>query len=238
MSIHTSDRAAAWTNLARVCVLGCVLIAGSCSTGLDNPNAMAEDGAANHPIAVEPSFREIKLQFAGGTDGMTSDDAVKFDAFLADYRLHGNGSLGISVPDGAPSRAAISFFAERAAATGISRDKILVSTHDVANNDFRVNVSYIAYTAHVAPCGDWSENLAFTLDNETPKSFGCSVQHNIAAMVADPRDLLGPGSMGPVDTARRASVMDHYEKGEITQADKHTADKPVEQSSGASTLGH
>ena len=63
------------------------------------------------------------------------------------------------------------------------------------------------------------------------------MQHNIAAMVADPRDLLGPGSMGPVDTARRAAVMDHYEKGEITQADKHTNDKAVEQSAGASTVG-
>jgi pilus assembly protein CpaD len=63
------------------------------------------------------------------------------------------------------------------------------------------------------------------------------VQHNIAAMVADPRDLLGPGGMGPVDTARRAAVMDHYEKGEITQADKRTNDKATEQSAGASTVG-
>ena len=55
-------------------------------------------------------------------------------------------------------------------------------------------------------------------------------------MVADPRDLLGPGGMGPVDTARRATVMDHYQKGEITQADKHTADKPIEQSAGASNV--
>jgi pilus assembly protein CpaD len=140
------------------------------------------------------------------------------------------------VPDGAPSRAAIAFFGERAAATGISRDRILVSTHDVANNDLRVDVSYIAYTAHTQACGDWSENESFTLDNQTPRNFGCSVQQNIAAMVADPRDLLGPGAMGPVDTARRAAVMDHYEKGEITQADKHTFDKATEQSAGASAI--
>ena len=85
----------------------------------------------------------------------------------------------------------------------------------------RVDVNYIAYTAHTQACGDWSENESFTMDNRTPKNFGCSVQQNIAAMVADPRDLLGPGAMGPVDTARRAGVMDHYEKGEVTQAVKH-----------------
>jgi len=224
--------------LFRAAALATALIGGSCTATIPGADSIAEDGAVNHPIAVEPSYRDLKVYFAGGADGMTPDDAVKFDAFLADYRAHGNGSLGISVPNGPASRVAITYFAERAAATGISRDKILVSTHEMAGGDRRVDVSYIGYVARAQPCGnDWSENLAFTADNLTPQNFGCSVQHNIAAMVADPRDLLGPGGMGPVDTARRAAVMDHYEKGEPTQADKHTNDKSVEQSAGASTVG-
>jgi pilus assembly protein CpaD len=224
-------------NLFRAAAIACLLVSNGCAVS-NGAGTIAEDGEVNHPIAVEPSFRDLKVQFAGGTDGMTTDDAVKFDAFLADYRVHGNGSLGISVPGGAASRAAITFFAERAAATGINRDKILVSTHDVANNDYRVDVSYITYTAHADNCGeDWSENLAFTADNQTPKNFGCSVQHNIAAMVADPRDLLGPRPFDPVDPSRRAAVMDHYEKGEVTQANKHSVDNGVEQSAGASAVG-
>ena len=224
--------------LFRALAVAAVLASGSCTATMPGADSITEDGAVNHPIAVEPSYRDLKVYYAGGADGMTADDATKFDSFLTDYRAHGNGSLGISVPDGPSSRAVITFFAERAAATGISRDKILVSTHEVAGNDTRVDVSYIAYAAHADSCGkDWSEDLAFTADNLTPRNFGCSVQHNIAAMVADPRDLLGPGGMGPVDAARRAAVMDHYEKGEITQADKHTADKAIEQSAGASTVG-
>jgi pilus assembly protein CpaD len=220
----------------RAAALGAILMAGSCST--TDPNSMlSEDGARNHPIMVEPSYRDLKVQFVGGADGMSTEDAIKFDSFLADYRLHGNGSLGISVPNGPASRAAITYMGERAAATGISRDRILVSTRDTANGDTRVDVTYIAYTARTAACGDWSENESFTLDNTTPKRFGCSIQQNIAAMVADPRDLLGPGAMGPVSTSRRAMVMDHYEKGEITQAQKHTSDSGSEQSAGASTLG-
>lgn len=220
----------------RGAALATILIAGSCST--TDPNSVAwEDGARNHPILVEPSYRDLKVQFAGGADGMSSDDAVKFDNFLADYRAHGNGSLGISVPNGPASRAAITYFGERAAQTGISRDKILVSTRDVANGDTRVDVTYIAYTARTQPCGDWSENESFTMDNGTPKRFGCSVQQNIAAMVADPRDLLGPGRMGPVDTARRATVMDKYEKGEVTQATKRSADIGSEQSANTSSVG-
>ena len=81
-----------------------VLVAGSCSASPMTATTISEDGAANHPITVEPSYRELKVQFAGGDDGMSADDAVKFDAFLADYRAHGNGSLGISVPNGALAR--------------------------------------------------------------------------------------------------------------------------------------
>jgi len=205
--------------LFRAAAIACVLVAGSCSATNDG-STISEDGARNHPITVEPSFRELKVQFAGGADGMSTEDAAKFDAFLADYRVHGNGALGISVPSGAPSRAAITFFGERAAATGISRDKILVSTHDVANGDTRVDLNYIAYTAHTQACGDWSENEAFVMENHTLKNFGCSVQQNIAAMVADPRDLLGPGAMGPVDTNRVGTVVTNYELGKPTAAEK------------------
>jgi pilus assembly protein CpaD len=215
-----SDNKPSFDNLVRAAAIASLLLAGSCAVASNDGHVIAEDGAVNHPIAVEPSYREIKLQYAGGAEGMTPDDAVRFDNFLADYRAHGNGSLGISVPNGPPARAAITYFAERAAATGISRDKILVSTHDVANNDWRVDVSYISYTAHADECGDWSENEAYTADNLTPKNFGCAVQHNIAAMVADPRDLLGPRPFEPADANRAATVIGNYEQGKPTPAQK------------------
>jgi pilus assembly protein CpaD len=206
-------------NIIRVAAIACILSAGSCAVTNDSAS-IGSDGAENHPIAVEPSFREIKLQYSGGADGLEIDEAARFDAFLDDYRAHGNGSLGISVPNGLPSRAAITWLAERAAATGIPRDKILVSTHDTRDGDFRVDVSYIAYTARAPECRDWSENLAFSGDNLTPKNFGCSVQRNIAAMVADPRDLLGPRRFDPADASRAATVIGNYQQGKVTAAEK------------------
>ena len=224
-------------HLFRVLAVGSILVAGSCSVANDG-NTISEDGARNHPIAVEPSYRDLKVQYMGGADGVSAQDAAKFDAFVTDYRVHGNGSLAISVPSGGASHAAITFFGERAASSGISRDKILVTTREAGNSDTRVDVSYIAYTAHTQACGDWSEDEAYTIENHTSANFGCSVQQNIAAMVADPRDLLGPGAMGPVSTNRRAVVMDHYEKGEVTQAVKHSSDSGSEQSAEASTVGN
>ncbi|MCP5412408.1 MAG: CpaD family pilus assembly protein [Alphaproteobacteria bacterium] len=221
----------------RASALTAMLIAGSCAAPTADPTGTMEDGAVNHPILVEPSYRDLKIGFAGPGMGMSDEDAVKFDAFLNDYRAHGNGSLGISVPAGAPARDAITFFAERAAATGISRDKILVSTRNVTNGDWRVDVSYIAYTAHTDACGGWSENLAYTADNQTPRNFGCAVQQNIAAMVADPRDLLEPRQMDASDTNRRMTVMGNYQQGKITSADKRKADLNNEQSASLSAVG-
>ena len=209
-------------NILRAAAIGCIMIAGSCAVSND-ATTISSDGAVNHPIAVEPTFREIKLQFAGGAEGLEIDEALKFEAFLDEYRAHGNGSLGISVPNGPPSRAAITWLAERAAATGIPRDKILVSTHDVANGDYRVDVSFIAYKAIARECGDWSENLAFTLENHTNRNFGCATQRNIAAMVADPRDLLGPRRFDPADANRAATVIGKYQQGQPTAAEKTEA---------------
>jgi pilus assembly protein CpaD len=205
--------------LFRGLAVAAMLVAGSCSVA-NNGNTISEDGDRNHPITVEPSYRELKLQFAGGEAGVSPEEAAKFDVFLADYRTHGNGSLGISVPNGAPAHAAITFFAERAAASGISRDKILVSTHDVSNGDFRVDISYISYSAKADACGDWSEDLSFTAENQTAKNFGCSIQHNIAAMVADPRDLVSPRPFETADGNRAATVISDYEQGKPTSAQK------------------
>jgi type IV pilus biogenesis protein CpaD/CtpE len=44
--------------------------------------------------------------------------------------------------------------------------------------------------ASVDKCGDWSENLAETADNTFAANHGCAVQSNIAAMAANPNDLV------------------------------------------------
>jgi pilus assembly protein CpaD len=223
--------------LFRAAAILSIMVAGSCSVA-NTGTTISEDGAANHPITVEPSYRDLKVQFTGGDEGMNAEDTIKFDAFVTDYRTHGNGSLGISVANGPAAHAAITYFAERAASSGISRDKILVSTHDVANGDNRVDVSYISYKASADSCSDWSEDLSFTMENQTSKNFGCAVQHNIAAMVADPRDLLGPREASSPDTARRQTVIDLYEQGKPSAAVKRTPDLPSEQSAPGSGIGN
>ena len=78
----------------------------------------------------------------------------------------------------------------------------------------RVEINYVSYQTRTDKCGDWSEDLAYSADNLTPKNFGCAVQHNIAAEIADPRDLMGPRRIPWTradGASRRAGVVTNYE---------------------------
>jgi len=60
------------------------------------------------------------------------------------------------------------------------------------------------------PCGDWSRPVTETKDNRPYNNFGCSQQHNIAAMVDNPEDFERPQVMDPVDGANRAEAIAKY----------------------------
>jgi pilus assembly protein CpaD len=217
-------------NLFRGLSLAAVLMAGSCTSPSSDEKMVFDDPVANHPILVQPSYQSLKV--GASAAGIDSQDMAKFDAFVAGYQSHGNGKIVISVANGAAANAELSSIADRINAMGISRDQILVANHDVQGDDQRVELNYISYQANTATCGDWSEDLSNTDENKTAANLGCSVQHNIAAMAADPRDLLGPRPMGGADANRRATVVTNYEKGSPTAATK-TSD----QSSAISDVG-
>ena len=153
---------------------------------------------------------------------MLPDDSAKLDAFVGEYIARGNGAISVSVPAGPGAATSIHYFGERLADMGVARANILVGTHETPGKDGRVEIGYVGYVAHTDPCGDWSEDAGDTSSNLPMPDFGCSVQHNIAAMVADPRDLVSERPIGTVDATRRATVMGKYEKGDVTAATKAT----------------
>jgi len=211
-------------DVLRYATVAAVLLAGSCAAPYNDLDARSNDGAINHPITVEPRYEAIKLPFSAPAAGLLPDDTAKFSAFVADYLEHGDGAISITAPSGPSSGAAIGYFAERLASLGVPRGRIMVGSRDSANGDTRVEIGYIGYSAHTDPCGDWSTSVADTASNLSTPNFGCAVQHNIAAMVSDPRDLVAPRATDPSDASRRATVLGKYEKGQTTAADK-TADQ-------------
>lgn len=206
-------------DVLRIAAIAAVLLAGSCAGPMKQGDGSSSDGAVNHPILVAPHFSTIKLNFSAPEAGLLPDDAAKFDMFVADYLTRGSGSISVSAPQGADAAATLGYFGTRLFNMGVQRSRILVGTHE--DSDSRVEIGFIAYTARTDPCGDWSEDMSKTYNNGTAKNFGCAVQQNIAAQVADPRDIIEMRTTDPTDAVRRAAVIDNYEKGKVTAADKN-----------------
>ena len=225
------------SHMMRFAALAAVLLAGSCAAPT-NDDVRFADPAASHPITVQPDYRAVKVSFPDGAAGLMPEDSAQLDGLVHDYMQSGNGAISVSVPDGPDSSRAISYFGERLVDMGVPRSRILVGARPLADGDRRVEISFVSYVAHTEPCGDWSADASETASNLPMPNFGCAVQHNVAAMVANPRDLDQPRGLGAADATRRAAVMGHYEKGEATQADKHTVDKGTEQSAPGSNLSN
>ena len=72
--------------------------------------------------------------------------------------------------------------------------------------------------AYAKDCGSWPKDLTETSRNAQYENFGCAQQANLAAMVANPRDLERPRKQSPSDATRRSNVIDKYRQGEATAA--------------------
>jgi pilus assembly protein CpaD len=82
-----------------------------------------------------------------------------------------------------------------------------------------ITVNYPQLAAQAGPCGEWPDDLGPSADRKHFENiqywnFGCATQRNLAAMVANPADLVQPRAEGPIHAARRSTVLDKYRKGE------------------------
>jgi len=100
---------------------------------------------------------------------------------------------------------------------GIDPDMVSLEPY-FANGDATapLRLSYLAYVAKGPDCPDWSEDIGRDPQNMPWTNRGCATQHNLAAMVANPRDLVQPRTETPRPGERRQVVWDKYVKGEST----------------------
>jgi pilus assembly protein CpaD len=69
----------------------------------------------------------------------------------------------------------------------------------------KVRVVVTRSRAYVPGCPDWSEHVAEYGNNTTAPGFGCAINGNLAAMIADPQQLLH-GAAGTGDTVIMSST--------------------------------
>lgn len=205
------------------------LLVAACAN-LQNGPEDAQPVEERYPITVEPHMEALRVPYDAARRNVDEAGTAELASFARDYLENGSGAISVSATRRLPD--APNVVAGRLVALGIPRNRIMIGNDDPLSAADEVKITYIRYQAHAAACGDWSVNLGSTAENKTSPNFGCATQHNLAAMVADPRDLVNPKPSGPDDVQRRLTVLDKYRKGETT-----VVAKTAEQSGAVTSVG-
>ena len=188
------------------------------------------DPEQRHPILVSRQPAVLNLHVAAGSEGLTPSQRHRVVDFIEQSRAGdaGNSRFEIASPAGSANEGAAMNAADDARrlmlASGYSESSIATAAYHAGGRDAPLRISYMRYVAEAPDCGqDWSENLARTYQNTPYPDFGCSNQRNLAVMVANPADLLGPRTMTSRDSNRRDDMYGKYVKGQSLGADAEAA---------------
>lgn len=110
--------------------------------------------------------------------------------------------------------------AEVMRASGIPTSRILMDHYDATGSGAPVKITYRTLVAVGPDCRKGWDDMSATGSNRTYGHFGCAASANLAAMIADPRDLQHPAAEDPSDATRRGVVLGKYRKGEQTTSAK------------------
>ena len=190
------------------------MLARKISAALAVPLLLAGCGTTNrglesvHQPLVERT--DVAFDVAISGDGRASGETARLAGWLASLRLGYGDRVSVDEPAGVSG-----VRDDVARETGryglLLADSAPVTAGAIAPGTARVIVSRMR--ASVAGCPDWSGMSGIDLNANTGSNYGCSVNTNMAAMVAQPEDLVRgmPGS-GVQDTATTYKAIDSYRR--------------------------
>ena len=187
---------------------------------------VATDVEERYPIQVTQGMARLDIDAAGRNGRLSGDDEVRVAEFVREYRAQGSGPFVVARPVGGGRDVAAAGKVARLQGVlhraGLPGNAVNYRVYKPRPGEKRANVilTYSRYQATSPECGYWSRNIANTYDNKQSGNFGCATQRNLAAMVANPRDLVVPRTMDPADAARRDVVIDAYRKGDTTGSER------------------
>jgi len=212
--------------LATVAILAGSL-AGCYTVAPETTGAVPTDYRQRHPITVQEGDRTMQLLIGANRGGLTPVQRADVAAFAHAWKREATGGVIIDVPSGTPNeRAAADSLREIQsilAAVGVPPETMAVRPY--RPNDPKklatIRINYPKMTAEAGPCGLWPNDLgpgdwSTHSQNKPYWNLGCATQHNLAAMIDNPADLVQPRGEVPAYTARRSTVLDKYRKGEST----------------------
>jgi pilus assembly protein CpaD len=175
--------------------------------------------ASRFALAVEPGVERIALAVHEG--GPSQNQSRALQDLAGRFGAENAPVLRIEAPSGEdPVAGEMAWGVRNAlASAGVPAERLVLATYAAPDPRAPVLVGFDTVRAAVPRCGTSWTNLAGSGSNAGYANFGCAVNANLAAQIANPRDITTPRAMTPPDSGRRAVVLDRYRRGEQTAAD-------------------
>jgi pilus assembly protein CpaD len=200
-------------------------------------SSVPTDYRQRHPIVVQEADRTIEVFVGTGRGGLTASQRTDVTAYAQTWLHEGTGPIAIDLPVSTPNaRAATQSLQDIQAifsSVGVPARGVTVRRYTPPNpaQFATIKLNYPKITADAGPCGLWPEDLGPSFrnpiyqDNRPYSNLGCASQRNMAAMVANPADLVQPRPESPSFTTRRSTVLGKYSRGEPTATQYPDAEK-------------
>ncbi|MBW8303284.1 MAG: CpaD family pilus assembly protein, partial [Brevundimonas sp.] len=136
------------------------------------------------------------------------------------YLATGVGSVRIEAPAGGDPASARQAWAVRSAleTAGLPADRIVVASYAAPDPGAPILAGFETVRAAIPNCAVEPRAMGSRFSNDASIGLGCAINANMAAQIADPRDIISHRPTGPADSGRAAVVLDNYRRGEITSA--------------------
>jgi pilus assembly protein CpaD len=208
-------------------VVGLAALASGC-VSLD---ASKQAAAAKHDAPITPteqfaitvSSAPDQILLAPHANGVSEAQTDALSALVNRWRDAGADTITVMAPTSGQGQAYHSTAAIEATLEelGVSPDRIRLGGYDAGQRiGAPIAVGFKSYKAEGPDCGHNFKDFTSSRDNGVNNNFGCATTANIAAMIANPADLLSPRQTDPADATRRETVLSKYRQGVATSSAK------------------
>jgi pilus assembly protein CpaD len=232
MHHHTLTAAkylAAKRRAARFCARGLLIaglaaaVAGCQTTANDTTGGIPETYRERHPIALKDGKKSLVLFVGAGRGGLSAMQSAEVLAFAQSWKRDATGGVTIDRPVGGANERAASDTLKEALSiivqSGVPNSGIGIRPYQAGDRNATLRLTYPLTVAEAGPCGLWPDDLGPSNDpkhfeNRQYYNFGCAQQRNLAAMVANPADLVQPRAETAPYQAKRTFGTEKWRKGE------------------------
>lgn len=198
--------------LSTACVLA------GCATSSGYEAAPPLTPLSRYSLMVEPGVDRIAL--AVREDGVSPAQRSALADLAYRYAMSGNGAVRVEAPAGDDPISSRHAYAVRAVLeeAGVPADRVRVVSYAAPDPRAPVLAGFETLRAFVPNCAAEPRRMEGRASNAASIGLGCAITANMAAQIADPRDIVGARLMTPTDSGRSAVVFDNYRKGQATSA--------------------